>query len=89
MPTAPTGAPDAAVYKEVMFVDRDWRGMDGRWFTGGYDEIGMDVQLRRVGTEMTVVQEGIPDMIPLEGCYLGWQDSLDKMIRLVQPEINE
>lgn len=49
------GATDAAAYKEVMFVDRDWRGMEGRWFTGGYDEIGMDVQLRRVGSEMTLL----------------------------------
>ncbi len=44
-------APNAPVYREVLFVDRDWRGMDGRWFTGGYDEIGIDVQLRRVGSE--------------------------------------
>jgi quinohemoprotein amine dehydrogenase len=52
---ATSGATDAPVYREVMFVDRDWRGMDGRWFTGGYDEIGMDVQLRRVGSEMTLL----------------------------------
>jgi quinohemoprotein amine dehydrogenase len=38
-----------------MFVDRDWRGIDGRWFTGGYDEIGMDVQLRRAGAELTLL----------------------------------
>jgi quinohemoprotein amine dehydrogenase len=50
-----TGASDQSPYREVMFVDRDWRGMDGRWFTGGYDEIGMDVELRRVGNEMTVL----------------------------------
>lgn len=54
-------------------------------------EMKVTVTLKAVsmGTELTVVQEGIPDMIPLEGCYLGWQDSLDKMIRLVQPEIND
>jgi quinohemoprotein amine dehydrogenase len=50
-----TGATDTQPYREVMFVDRDWRGMEGRWFTGGYDEIGMDVQLRRVGNEMTLL----------------------------------
>jgi quinohemoprotein amine dehydrogenase len=50
-----TGAADSPVYREVMFVDRDWRGMEGRWFTGGYDEIGMDVQLRRAGTDMTLL----------------------------------
>jgi quinohemoprotein amine dehydrogenase len=50
-----SGAPNADPYREVMFVDRDWRGIDGRWFTGGYDEIGADVQLRRVGSEMTLL----------------------------------
>jgi uncharacterized protein YndB with AHSA1/START domain len=40
-----------------------------------------------VGTELNAVQEGIPDMIPPESCYLGWQESLDKLARLVQPEI--
>ena len=39
------------------------------------------------GTELKVVQEGIPDVIPEDMCYLGWQDSLDKLIRLVEPEI--
>lgn len=50
-----TGAANAPVYREVMFVDRDWRGIDGRWFTGGYDEIGMDVQLRRAGADTTLL----------------------------------
>ncbi|MEP6792856.1 MAG: SRPBCC family protein [Saprospiraceae bacterium] len=39
------------------------------------------------GTELKITQEGIPDMIPVEMCYLGWQDSLDKLIRLVEPVI--
>lgn len=39
------------------------------------------------GTELKIVQTGIPDMIPAEMCYLGWQESLDKMKRLVEPEI--
>jgi uncharacterized protein YndB with AHSA1/START domain len=39
------------------------------------------------GTELKVVQEGIPDMIPPEMCYLGWQESLDKLKRLVEPNI--
>lgn len=39
------------------------------------------------GTELKVVQEGIPEPIPADMCYLGWQDSLDKLIRLVEPEI--
>lgn len=40
-----------------------------------------------VGTEMHIVQEGLPDVIPLEACYLGWQDSLRNLARLVEPEI--
>ena len=40
-----------------------------------------------VGTELTVVQEGVPDVIPLEACYLGWQESLLGLARLVEPEI--
>jgi uncharacterized protein YndB with AHSA1/START domain len=40
-----------------------------------------------VGTEMNVVQEGIPEAIPVEACYLGWQESLDHLARLVEPEI--
>jgi hypothetical protein len=42
-----------------------------------------------VGTEMHIVQEGIPDAIPAEACYLGWQESLRNLARLVEPEINE
>lgn len=42
-----------------------------------------------VGTELKIVQEGIPSVIPAEMCYLGWQDSLDKLIRLVEPEIKD
>lgn len=40
-----------------------------------------------VGTELTVVQEGVPEVIPLEACYLGWQESLKNLARLVEPEI--
>jgi uncharacterized protein YndB with AHSA1/START domain len=42
-----------------------------------------------VGTEVSIVQEGIPDMIPPEACYLGWQESLRNLARLVEPEINQ
>jgi len=47
------------------------------------------VSLKEVsgGTEMKIIQEGIPDVIPEDMCYLGWQDSLDKLIRLVEPVI--
>jgi uncharacterized protein YndB with AHSA1/START domain len=40
-----------------------------------------------VGTEMIVVQEGLPAVVPLEACYLGWQESLEHLARLVEPEI--
>lgn len=41
-----------------------------------------------VGTEMTVVQENLPDLIPVEACYLGWQECLQKLAKLVEPEIS-
>jgi quinohemoprotein amine dehydrogenase len=41
--------------REVMFVDRDWRTIEGRWFTGAYDEIGLDIRLDRAGTGPRVV----------------------------------
>jgi uncharacterized protein YndB with AHSA1/START domain len=42
-----------------------------------------------VGTELNIVQQGIPDAIPLEACYLGWQESLELLAKLVEPEIAE
>lgn len=39
------------------------------------------------GTELRIVQEGIPSVIPAEMCYLGWQESLEKLAKLVEPEI--
>lgn len=41
------------------------------------------------GTELFATQEGIPDSIPTEICYLGWQESLDKLKRLVEPNISD
>lgn len=48
------GAPADSLWREVMHIEPDWRSMSGRWFTGGYDEFGMDVTLRRVGAEPVV-----------------------------------
>ena len=47
------------------------------------------VTLKQVscGTELNVVQEGLPETIPLEMCYLGWQESLTQLAKLVEPEI--
>jgi len=42
-----------------------------------------------VGTEVNIEQQGVPDVIPVEACYLGWQESLRKLSRLVEPEINQ
>lgn len=52
-------------------------------------EMKVTIALRAVGsgTDISIVQEGIPDIIPEDGCYLGWQDSLDKLRRLVEPDI--
>jgi uncharacterized protein YndB with AHSA1/START domain len=54
-------------------------------------EIQVTVTLNKVsvGTELHIVQEGLPDVIPLEACYLGWQESLRNLARLVEPEINQ
>jgi uncharacterized protein YndB with AHSA1/START domain len=52
-------------------------------------EMQTTVTLKQVscGTELSVVQEGIPAIIPTEGCYLGWQESLTLLIQLVEPDI--
>lgn len=52
-------------------------------------EIHVTVKLRAVscGTEISLTQEGIPPAIPLEACYLGWQESLLNLARLVEPDI--
>src|SRR5918993_5058657 len=52
-------------------------------------EMMTSVWLRKVmvGTEIKILQEGIPPMIPAEMCYLGWQESLEKLAKLVEPEI--
>lgn len=60
--------------REVLFVDRDWRTMDGRWFTGSHDEIGLDVTLERLGeqtrvlgTDMTALRAGSSATVRLFG----------------------
>jgi uncharacterized protein YndB with AHSA1/START domain len=52
-------------------------------------EMHVTISLQKVacGTELTVVQEGLPSVIPLEFCYLGWQESLALLAHLVEPEI--
>ncbi len=54
-------------------------------------EMKTTVTLKKVmvGTEVSITQEGLPDAIPPEACYLGWQESLRNLARLVEPEINQ
>jgi uncharacterized protein YndB with AHSA1/START domain len=54
-------------------------------------EMQVTITLKKVsvGTDVSIVQEGIPDAIPAEGCYLGWQESLTLLTQLVEAEIPE
>jgi uncharacterized protein YndB with AHSA1/START domain len=54
-------------------------------------EIRVTVTLKKValGTELKIAQEGLPDAIPVEACYLGWQESLRNLAKLVEPEIQQ
>ncbi len=54
-------------------------------------EILIKIQFKKVmcGTEIHITQENIPDVIPVEMCYLGWQESLIQLAQLVEPEINQ
>jgi len=72
--------PDERIVYTDIFDDPDMPG-----------EMKVTVKLGAVpvGTELSITQEGVPDAIPLEGCYLGWQESLQKLVKLVEPEINE
>ena len=53
------------------------------------DEMTTTVTIKKVscGSDVTIVQEGVPDVIPAEMCYLGWQESLEQLAKLVEPEI--
>ncbi len=66
-------------------------------YTDTFDDPGLPGEMQvtveltpvSVGTELSIVQEGIPDAIPAEACYLGWQQSLRNLARLVEPEISQ
>jgi len=70
--------PDALIRYTDKFDDPNLPGV-----------IQVTVTLKAVscGTDLNIVQEGIPDVIPLEMCYLGWQESLAALAKLVEPEI--
>lgn len=54
----------------------------------GEMKVTVNLKAVTIGTEITIEQAGVPDMIPPEACYLGWQESLYKLARLVEPDIN-
>jgi uncharacterized protein YndB with AHSA1/START domain len=54
-------------------------------------EMAVKIEFKEVicGTEIHIVQENIPEVIPVAMCYLGWQESLIQLVQLVEPEINQ
>ncbi len=68
--------------ERLRYTDRfDDPGLPGEM------QVTVDLREVSVGTDITIVQEGVPDIIPLEACYLGWQDSLRHLARLVEPDL--
>jgi uncharacterized protein YndB with AHSA1/START domain len=69
-------------FQRICYIER----FDDPNFSG---LMRVTVEFRQVscGTEIDIVQEGIPESIPIEMCYLGWQESLEQFGRLVEPEI--
>ena len=71
-------------HERIRYTDRfDDPGLPGL--------INVTVTLKKVsvGTEIDIVQSGLPTVIPLEACYLGWQQSLSNLAALTEPEIND
>ena len=77
-------------YRELVENER-LRYTDNFDDTNLSGEIQVTVILKKVslGTEITIAQEGLPTVIPLEACYVGWQQSLNNLAKLVEPEIPE
>ncbi|KGI78911.1 SRPBCC family protein [Oleiagrimonas soli] len=71
-------APNERIRYTDAFEDADLPG-----------EMSTDITLRGTpfGTELQILQEGVPEAIPVEACYLGWQESLTLLAHLVEPEI--
>ncbi|MCO5159948.1 MAG: SRPBCC family protein [Mesorhizobium sp.] len=70
--------------KRIVHTDR----FDGDFMPG---EMLVTIELTEVfcGTDIRIVQEGVPDMIPEAACYLGWQESLLQLAQVVEPDIKE
>lgn len=70
--------------KRLVYTDKfDDPGLPGEM------KVTVELKAVSVGTEVNIEQQGIPDVIPVEACYLGWQESLRKLAKLVEPEINQ
>ena len=54
----------------------------------GEMQVTIDLKPVACGTEITIVQEGVPEVIPVEFCYVGWEQSLANLAKVVEPEIN-
>lgn len=68
--------------ERIRYVDRfDDPNLPGQM------QVTVSLKAVSCGTELAIVQEGIPEVIPVEMCYLGWQESLAQLARLVEPEI--
>ena len=86
--TTGTTIPFGGEYRELVPHER-LRYTDNFDHPNLAGEIQVTITLKKVsvGTELNIVQEGLPVVIPLEACYLGWQESLQNLARLVEPEI--
>jgi uncharacterized protein YndB with AHSA1/START domain len=69
--------------KRIVHTDRFDAGLEGTM------KVTIDIKKVMVGTEVHIVQEGVPDAIPAEACYLGWGESLELLKLLVEPEIRQ
>jgi uncharacterized protein YndB with AHSA1/START domain len=69
--------------KRIVHTDRFDAGLEGTM------KVTIDIRKVVVGTEVHIVQEGVPDAIPAEACYLGWGESLELLKLLVEPEIRQ
>ena len=67
--------------KRIVHTDRFDAGLEGTM------KVTVDIKKVMVGTEVNITQEGVPDAIPAEMCYLGWGESLELLKLLVEPEI--
>jgi uncharacterized protein YndB with AHSA1/START domain len=67
--------------QRIVHTDKFDAGLEGTM------KVTIDLKKVMVGTEVHIVQEGVPDAIPAEACYLGWGESLELLKLLVEPEI--